>query len=323
MLSSSSTLTNIGNFSRQLTDGSQQAGQNLDWSQFPLLGSHNTSQSQMLPARNYVNMVSKQEPTSEFQIQQEDFPALPGAQNPATSTFHDNSLKSSTTGTNYDLAVKDKSFADKTVSQQRRGIQTLPDGTMTNVPSGMVSDQFGMVGLLTFIRAADTDPNLVALAPGIDLTTLGLNLNQADTLYTSFQSPWADLPCRPQDIDYHVPTEYLTNIYVRDKLSPIRLNRYMEDLLFYLFYVYGGDVLQMAAAAELYNRDWRYHKEERIWMTRAPGMEPIAKTTSYERGTYFFFDVHNWRKVPKEFHLEYSKLEERPMIPDATPNKIA
>ena len=34
----------------------------------------------------------------------------------------------STTGTNYDLAVKDKSFADKTVSQQRRGIQTLPDG---------------------------------------------------------------------------------------------------------------------------------------------------------------------------------------------------
>ena len=58
-------------------------------------------------------------------------------------------------------------------------------------------------------------------------------------------------------------------------------------------------------------------------MTRAPGMEPIAKTTSYERGTYFFFDVHNWRKVPKEFHLEYSKLEERPMIPDATPNKIA
>jgi hypothetical protein len=41
----------------------------------------------------------------------------------------------------------------------------------------MVMDQFGMVGLLTFIRAAETDSNLVALAPGIDLTTLGLNLN--------------------------------------------------------------------------------------------------------------------------------------------------
>lgn len=65
-----------------------------------------------------------------------------------------------------------------------------------------------------------------------------------------------------------------------------------------------------------YNRDWRYHKEDRVWITRAPGMEPITKTSTYERGTYFFFDVHNWRKVAKEFHLEYSKLEDRPLLPD-------
>lgn len=49
-----------------------------------------------------------------------------------------------------------------------------------------------------------------------------------------------------------MPPEYLTNVYVRDKLAPIRLNRYHEDLLFYLFYVNGGDLLQLAAAAELY-----------------------------------------------------------------------
>ena len=53
-------------------------------------------------------------------------------------------------------------------------------GAVTNIPQGMVTDQFGMVGLLTFIRAAETDPNLVALAPGIDLTTLGLNLNSPE-----------------------------------------------------------------------------------------------------------------------------------------------
>ena len=52
----------------------------------------------------------------------------------------------------------------------------LFSGTVSNIPSGMVTDQFGMVGLLTFIRAADTDPNLVALAPGIDLTTLGKDI---------------------------------------------------------------------------------------------------------------------------------------------------
>lgn len=72
-----------------------------------------------------------------------------------------------------------------------------------------------------------------------------------------------------------------------------------------------------------YNRDWRYHKEERVWITRAPGMEPLAKTNTYERGTYFFFDVHNWRKVPKEFYLEYNKLEERPQLPDGLSNNKA
>lgn len=44
----------------------------------------------------------------------------------------------------------------------------------------MVTDQFGMVGLLTFLRAAETDTNLVALAPGVDLTSLGLNLNSQE-----------------------------------------------------------------------------------------------------------------------------------------------
>ena len=95
-----------------------------------------------------------------------------------------------------------------------------------------------------------------------------------------------------------------------------------------------------------YNRDWRYHKEDRVWITRAPGMAPSEKTQSYERGTYYFFDVTNWRyaysellllhvtklrynynstntygfaifhrKVSKEFHLDYDKLEDRPSLP--------
>ena len=75
----------------------------------------------------------------------------------------------------------------------------------------MVKDQFGMVGLLTFIRAAESETNLVSLALGSDLTSLGLNLNSPDNLYPNFAGPWAESPCRPQDIDYHVPQEYLVN----------------------------------------------------------------------------------------------------------------
>lgn len=179
----------------------------------------------------------------------------------------------------------------------------------------MVQDQFGMMGLLTFIRGAETDPNLVALALGSDLTTLGLNLNSPESLYNTFASPWADAPCRPQDIDYNVPQEYLIHGYVREKLAPIRLNRYNEDLLFYLYYSNGGDLLQVLAAGELYARDWRYHKEERLWITRAPGMKPTKQESTYEEGTYCYFDVSGWRKAHKEFHVEYDKLEDRPQMP--------
>lgn len=35
------------------------------------------------------------------------------------------------------------------------------------------------------------------------------------------------------------------------QLAPIKLSRYSEDLLFYLYYTNGGDILQLAAAAEL------------------------------------------------------------------------
>ena len=44
-------------------------------------------------------------------------------------------------------------------------------------------------------------------------------------------------------------------------------------------------------------------------------MMPSEKTATYERGTYYFFDVNVWKKVPKEFHLDYDKLEDRPSLP--------
>ncbi|XP_076287843.1 CCR4-NOT transcription complex subunit regena isoform X2 [Lasioglossum baleicum] len=190
-----------------------------------------------------------------------------------------------------------------------------PYGKVTNIPASMVKDQFGMIGLLTFIRAAETDPNLVSLALGQDLTALGLNLNSPENLYQNFGGPWAETPCRPQDIDFHVPPEYLINATIRDKLAPVKLNRYKEDLLFYMFYTNVGDVLQLAAAAELYSRDWRYHMEEKVWITQAPGLGHVEKTSTYERGTYYYFDAQSWRKLAKEFRLDYTKLESRPHLP--------
>ncbi|XP_035258416.1 CCR4-NOT transcription complex subunit 2-like isoform X1 [Anguilla rostrata] len=315
------------------TDGSENVT-GLDLSDFPALAdrSRREGSGNPTPLLNplagrapYVGMVTKPstEQSQDFSIHNEDFPALPGPNYKDPTSSNDdsksnlNSTGKSSSSTDGPKFPGDKSSTAQNNNQQKKGIQVLPDGRVTNIPSGMVTDQFGMIGLLTFIRAAETDPGMVHLALGSDLTTLGLNLNSPENLYPKFASPWASAPCRPQDIDFHVPSEYLTNIHIRDKLAAIKLSRYGEDLLFYLYYMNGGDLLQLLAAVELFNRDWRYHKEERVWITRAPGMDPTLKTNTYERGTYYFFDCLNWRKVAKvkEFHLEYEKLEERPHVP--------
>ena len=133
----------------------------------------------------------------------------------------------------------------------KRGIQTSKDGRVTNIPEGMVTDQFGMVGLLAFIRAAESDPSLVSLALGTDLTTLKLDLNSTESLYSSFPGPWSDITLRPHEIDYAVPQEYLINNQIRDKLASVKLQRYGDDMLFFLFYLFPQDYIQAAAANEL------------------------------------------------------------------------
>ena len=47
----------------------------------------------------------------------------------------------------------------------------------------MLLDQFGMVGLLAYLRSGDKEKDFFALALGTDLTALGLNLNSIELVY--------------------------------------------------------------------------------------------------------------------------------------------
>ena len=87
--------------------------------------------------------------------------------------------------------------------------------------------------------------------------------------------------------------------YYFDK-SNIQKQKIYAELIFYFLFRYA--------------RDWRYSKDERVWITRFPGMEPQVKMSTYERGTYYYFDPQGWRKVAKEFHVEYDRLEEKPTV---------
>ncbi len=117
--------------------------------------------------------------------------------------------------------------------------------------------QFGLLGLLPVVRMTDRDLNTLAL--GTDLTTLGLNLNSTEMLYSSFASPFSDTPASRDP--YHMPESYT--------VSPMTPPAHMlvlvsDDTLLHSFYTAPKDMLQVYCARELYKRGWRFHKELQV-----------------------------------------------------------
>ncbi|KAI6194495.1 NOT2-3-5 domain-containing protein [Aphelenchoides besseyi] len=269
-------------------------------------------------------------PQSEFTLQSEDFPALPGA---VQSQQQLNAVSSSQVigSEAQSISSVHSTFAQHQMSnptanllsngtgnnengkETKTGIKTHNDGSVSNIPPGLLCDQYGMAGLVSFIRSADTTPGLVQISLGMDISKLGLKFPHSErNLHQTFAGPWSDAPCNPKDSDVKVPEEYLTNQFIREKLPPVKMGKLSEDLLFYIFYNSPGQVYQLAAASELYQRDWRYHMGKHVWVTRNPFYIAKELTAEYELGSYHIFDPVQWRKVPQEMKLEFKMLEGRP-----------
>ncbi|KAL1098463.1 hypothetical protein V6Z11_D05G102600 [Gossypium hirsutum] len=173
------------------------------------------------------------------------------------------------------------------------------------------SDPFGLLGLQSVIKM--TNPDLTSLALGIDLTTLGLNLNSSENLHKTFGSAWSDEPAKG-DPEFTVPQCY----YAKQPpaLHQGYFSKFTVDALFYIFYSMPKDEAQLYAANELYNRGWFYHKEFRFWFMRVPNVEPLVKTNTYERGSYHYFDPNSFEIIRKDnFVVHYELLEKRPSLP--------
>ena len=189
----------------------------------------------------------------------------------------------------------------------------VPTGTMAQTPAQQIltspADRFGLLGLLSLIKSAD--PDLSMLSMGVDLQTFGLNLNSSDPLHPSFVTPWSDnnmLASSRVEPEFTLPSCY--NVQPPPPAQS-KIASFSDETLFFIFYSTPRDVLQEVAAQELYARNWRYHKELHVWLTKEQNTEPTQKTPTYERGTYVFFDPSLWEKVSKNFHLMYEMLEEK------------
>mmetsp|Transcript_3434 Transcript_3434/g.4787 ORF Transcript_3434/g.4787 Transcript_3434/m.4787 type:complete len:455 (+) Transcript_3434:75-1439(+) len=149
-----------------------------------------------------------------------------------------------------------------------------------------LSGDFGLLGLLGVIRMSDADRN--ALALGSDLTTLGLNLNSSDQLYSTFASPWSESPTT-REPQYQLPMCY----YMQPPaLKTGHLSKFQLETLFYIFYALPKDVLQAYAAQELYSREWRYHVDLKLWFKRAGPSDGVTNTGNGLQ--YIYFDINSW-----------------------------
>ena len=156
---------------------------------------------------------------------------------------------------------------------------------------------YGLMGLLSVIRMTDQD--LSTLALGTDPTTLGLTSTR---LTACTQRSRRRGPTRPPSATPSSPSPSATTRSLpRSRRCPPAAARrppsarpppssdrptaarrppssppsrratspFQLETLFYIFYNMPRDTLQAYAATELYNRDWRYHKDLKLWFTRA------------------------------------------------------
>lgn len=191
---------------------------------------------------------------------------------------------------------------------QFRSISPFRDHDMNPLHASQAADQYGMFGLLKVIKMIN--PALSSLSLGLDLTSLGLNLNSPEDLHKSFASPWSDEPVKGEP-KYTIPDCY--NAQQLGVLKQSWFSKFRPETLFYIFYSMPKEEAQLCAAIELHARGWFYHRELRLWFTRVSNVEPLVKTANYERGCYFCFDPNAWEVVRKDnVVLQYEMIEKAP-----------
>ncbi|KAI9024253.1 hypothetical protein DFJ74DRAFT_756245 [Hyaloraphidium curvatum] len=184
--------------------------------------------------------------------------------------------------------------------------QQPPPSQQTPAPQLSGADRWGLPGLLDVIRQGEGGEGNV-LALGNDLTTLGLDLGSEGPLWSTFISPFLDPPTTPPTPPFTLPACYTLPSPPPPPLS--KIPSFGDESLLYIFHAFPRDLLAEHAAQELYNRNWRFHKELRMWITRDEGAGQRGQ--GFERGVYAVWVPERWERERREMLVRYEDLEER------------
>lgn len=169
-------------------------------------------------------------------------------------------------------------------------------------------EKFGLQALSSLLRQDENDQNNIA--KGMDLNMLGLDLsseNKTKVLCKTLASPWLETSRSEVEPIYKKPTSF--NISPSEVI-PLedRIAQFNELTLFFIFYTKPRDILQELVSRELIRRNWRFHKELQVWLTKDTSVEPKQTSIGTEEGTYIFFDPISWDFVTKSLVLYYNSI---------------
>ncbi|GAW20172.1 hypothetical protein ANO14919_096690 [Xylariales sp. No.14919] len=167
-------------------------------------------------------------------------------------------------------------------------------------------DKWGIKGLRTLMT---NYPDYAACVTGMDPTGFGLDLSSPAMISTQIWSPFNDTPPRPAIPDFRLPDCYKVN-----NVQPLRnkISNFNEETLMWIFYSCPGDYQQHLAAEQLFQRQWRWHKKLKIWLTKDDIMHPRILSTQHEEGYYIVWNTEEWRKERRQLTLHYADLETNP-----------
>lgn len=176
---------------------------------------------------------------------------------------------------------------------------------------GGIEGAYGLAGLAGRLEAAQHNPKLLSQIFGHDAAGLNVGAHHCactrNKLYSSFASPLQGGRCTPHEVLHDVPLHY-RRAGERDLPQP-KTNQMEVELLFFFFYTYPGDMMQMLAAAELAERGWRFHIFERLWIRRQADNPNYKRCGYQESGEYNYFNMVHWRILARHFDLMPQELE--------------
>lgn len=165
-------------------------------------------------------------------------------------------------------------------------------------PTGGTGDAFGLFSLAMMLRAPDRDLHLLGVGADAGAGSASLAWSAPEPLLSTFSVPWAKDPSTT-DATFAVPA-----CYARVHMRTFHFAKFDSSTLLYVFYSQPRDVAQAHAAAELYSREWRYHKDLKLWF-RPTSAEAAASTDAERRAAltvsptgWIYFDVNSWEKRP-------------------------